>query len=120
MRCREWARAVTVAYDGESGQEVGSMKDWGFAQTDASQEMAEVHWFSIMKGGVEFTIKVKEYVTPREPTMYFFAQADKMTNQKNAPYRPCGSGKSLLEALSECVKAINRFPYEGDEGKPAA
>jgi hypothetical protein len=61
---------------------------------------------------VEFIITVKEYVTPKEPTMHFFAQTDKMTNRKTAPYRPSGWGKSLLEALSECVKAINRFPYE--------
>jgi hypothetical protein len=56
---------------------------------------------------------VKEYVTPKEPTMHFFAQTDKFTNQKNAPYRPCGWGKTILAALSECVKALNKFPYEG-------
>ena len=39
-------------------------------------------------------------------------QTDKLTNQKTAPYRPCGWGKSMLEALSECVRAIERFPYE--------
>ena len=88
------------------------MKDWGFAQTHASQEMAELHYFSIKKGDVEFIITVKEYVTPKEPTMHFFAQTDKFTNQKNAPYRPCGWGKTILAALSECVKALNKFPYE--------
>jgi hypothetical protein len=93
------------------------MKDWGFAQTHISQQLAELHLFSIMAkqadGEVEFVITVKEYVTPKEPAMLFFAQADKMTNQKTAPYRPSGWGKSLLEALAECVKAIHRFPYEG-------
>jgi hypothetical protein len=93
------------------------MKEWGFAQTDTSQQMAELHLYSITKaqpgGDVEFIITVKEYVTPKEPTMHFFAQTDKMTNQKTAPLRPCGWGKTMLEALSECVKAINRFPYEG-------
>jgi hypothetical protein len=97
------------------------MKEWGFAQTDASQELAQLHFFSIQKpyagGQVEFVITVKEYITPREPTMIFFAQTDKETNQRTAPYRPCGWGKTLLEALSECVRAINRFPYEG--AKPA-
>ena len=92
------------------------MKDWGFAQTHPTQQLAEVHTFSIVKlqngQEVEFMITVKEYVTPKEPTMHFFAQTDKMTNQKTAPYRPCGWGKTMLEALSECVKAINRFPYE--------
>jgi hypothetical protein len=92
------------------------MKDWGFAQTQVSQQLAELHQFSFTKvqpdGEVEFIITIKEYVTPKEPTMHFFAQTDKMTNQKTAPYRPTGWGKSLLEALSECVRAINRFPYE--------
>ena len=45
--------------------------------------------------------------------MHFFAQADKETNQHTAPYRPCGWGKTMLEALSECVRSINRFPFEG-------
>jgi hypothetical protein len=93
------------------------MNEWGFAQTHVSQQLAQLHSFSIMKVQpgleVEFVVTVKEYITPREPTMHFFAQADKMTNQKTAPYRPCGWGKTMLEALSECVKAINRFPYEG-------
>ncbi|HEX3746896.1 MAG TPA: hypothetical protein VHW09_23320 [Bryobacteraceae bacterium] len=96
------------------------MKDWAFAQTHASQQLAEVHMFSITKVQpgieVEFFITVKEYVTPKEPTMHFFAQADKLTNQKTAPYRPTGWGKTMLEALSECVKAIDRFPFEGMEG----
>lgn len=99
------------------------MKDWGFAQTHASEQLAEVHMFSIMKaepgGEVEFLITVKEYVAPKEPTMHFFAQADKFTNQKTAPYRPTGWGKTMLEALSECVKAIHRFPYEGEDAKAA-
>jgi len=93
------------------------MKEWGFAQTDASQELAQLHYFSIKKpsagGEVEFVITVKEYITPKEPTMHYFAQTDKETNQNTAPYRPCGWGKTMLEALSECVRAINRFPYEG-------
>ena len=93
------------------------MKEWGFAQTHPSEELAEVHFFSMQKshagGQVEFTITVKEYITPKEPTMHFFAQADKEINQGTAPIRPVGWGKTMLEALSECVRAINRFPYEG-------
>jgi hypothetical protein len=95
------------------------MNDWGFAQTDASQEMAQIHLFSIKKGDVEFTITVKEYITPKEPTMHFFAQADKFTNQKTAPYRPSGWGRTMLEALAECVKGINRFPYEAEQTQQA-
>ena len=32
---------------------------------------------------------------------------------KVAPYTPCGWGRTLLEALEECVRAVNRFPYQG-------
>jgi len=88
------------------------MRDWAFAQTHASQELAELHYFSIMKENVEFLITVKEFVTPKEPTMLFFAQTDKFINQKHAPFRPCGWGKTMLEALSECIKALNKFPYQ--------
>ena len=95
------------------------MEDWGFAQTHASQQLAQLQLFSLIKvqpgGDIEFIITVKEYVTPKEPTMHFLAQTDKMTNQKTAPYRPCGWGRTMLEALSECVKAINRFPYEAED-----
>ncbi len=95
------------------------MKEWGFAQTDASQDLAQLHYFSIKRHQgnqeVEFTITVKEYITPREPTMHFFAQADKQTNQRTAPYTPSGWGKTMLEALSECVRAIHRCPYQGPE-----
>jgi len=93
------------------------MREWGFAQTNPSQELAMLHQFSMKKQyageEVEFLITVKEYVTPKEPTMHFFAQADKQTNQRTAPYTPCGWGKTLLEALSECIRSVNKFPYEG-------
>jgi hypothetical protein len=99
------------------------MKEWGFAQTDASQQMAELHFFSVLKkhagGEVEFVITVKEYITPQEPTMRFFAQTDKETNQKTLPIRPSGWGKTLLEALSECMRNLNRFPYEGADSTGA-
>jgi len=93
------------------------MKEWGFAQSHSDEELAQIHWFSMMKNqagvSIEFTIKVKEFITPKEPTMHFFAQADKETNQHTAAYRPSGWGKTMLEALAECVRNINRFPYEG-------
>jgi hypothetical protein len=92
------------------------MKEWGFAQTDPSQELAQLHFFSVKKrhtgGEVEFRITVKEFITPKEPTMYFFAQADKEVNQKVAPFKPMGWGKTMLDALSECIRSINKFPYE--------
>jgi hypothetical protein len=64
---------------------------------------------------IEFLITVKEYVTPPDPTMRFFAQADKQTNQKTAPFTPIGWGHTIYEALSQCLKGIERFPYEGDD-----
>ena len=95
------------------------MQDWAFAQTHASQELALLHFFSVKKqqpgGEVEFRITVKEFVTPKEPTMHFFAQADKEINQNTAPFKPVGWGKTMLDALAECIGAINRFPYEGEE-----
>ncbi|MEQ1885473.1 MAG: hypothetical protein ABL967_10460 [Bryobacteraceae bacterium] len=93
------------------------MSDWGFAQTDPSQQLAKLHHFSVMKTqdgeSIEFVITVKEFYTPKDLSQAFFAQADKQTNQKVAPYTPSGWGLSLYEALSRCVKEVNRFPYQG-------
>ena len=95
------------------------MKEWGFAQVNPSDHLAQLHHFSMCKkhakGEIEFHITVHEYVTPRDPAVVFFAQADKETNQKTAPFRPTGWGRDLSQALSACVKAIHRFPYEGPE-----
>lgn len=100
------------------------MQDWAFAQTSATQQLALLHFFSVMKqqsgSEVEFRITVKEFVTPQEPTMHFFAQADKEINQKIAPFKPAGWGKTMLDALSECIRAINRFPYEGEDSTKVA
>ena len=94
------------------------MSEWIFAQTQPSDELAKLHLFSIKKqqpdGDIEFIITVKEYVDRNQYHMRFFAEADKQTNQKSAPFTPFGWGESLLEALSECVRAIHRFPYEGE------
>lgn len=103
------------------------MSEWTFAQTDPSEELAQLHYFSLKKrqpeGEIEFLITVWEYATVQEPGMRFFARADKQTNQKTLPFTPCGWGSTLLKALSECVKAVHLFPYEGpfpaqEEGKP--
>ena len=96
------------------------MADWTFAQSDSSEELAQLHFFSMQKkqpgGDIEFIITVKEYVDRNALRMRFFAQADKQTNQRTAPFTPFGWGESLLQALSECVRGIHRFPYEGDIG----
>ena len=96
----------------------GYMSDWVFAQTDPKQQLARLHHFSMKKHqdgrDVEFVITVREYLTPPDPTMTFFAFADKETNQKVSSYTPSGWGDTLLTALSQCVSAIERFPYQGE------
>ena len=103
------------------------MKEWGYAQHDPSEELAQLHFFSVKKlqdgQAIEFTITVKEYITPQLGAMTFFAQADKQTNQKTAPYTPSGWGNNLMSALTTCIKEIHRFPYQGearDEGAARA
>jgi hypothetical protein len=92
------------------------LTDWKFAQRDRSDQLAHVHYFSMMKRHgdreTEFIITVREYVTPKDPIMLFFATADKQTNQSTTPYTPCGWGRTLLEALSSCMDEVRRFPYE--------
>ena len=65
------------------------MSEWEFAQADPEQQLAKLHYFSMCTkqdcGEVEFTITVKEFLTPRDPAMGYFAQADKQTNQGVAP-----------------------------------
>jgi len=91
------------------------MSDWEFAQANPEQQLAKVHHFSMCKkqesGEVEFTITVKEFLTPKDPAMGFFAQADKQTNQGVAPYTPVGWGKTMLAALAQCMREVERFPY---------
>ncbi len=93
------------------------MSEWTFAQTQPSDELAQLHFFSMKKhqpdGDIEFPITVREYATPSDESMRFFAQANKQTNQKTAPFTPSGWGSTLLKALAECVQAVHRFSYEG-------
>ena len=92
------------------------MSEWEFAQAKPEQQLARVHHFSMIRqqdhGEVEFTIIVKEFLTPRDPAMGFFAQADKQTNQGVAPYTPVGWGKTLLAALAQCMREVERFPHQ--------
>ena len=91
--------------------------DWTFAQSDPSDELSQLHFFSMKKHQsgqiIEFRITVREFVDRNELGMRFYAEADKQTNQKTAPYTPCGWGDTLRKALRECVEAVHRFPYEG-------
>lgn len=93
------------------------MAEWELAQTHPSEQLAQLHFFSMIKheprGEIEFRIVVKEFVAKEDQSMRYFAQADRQTNQSTAPFTPCGWGNSLLKALSECMQSIHRFPYEG-------
>ncbi len=95
------------------------MSEWTLAQTNPAEELAQLHFFSMKKqqpeGEIEFRITVREYAEPIKGAGRFFAQADKQTNQKLAPFTPSGWGSSLHKALAECVKAIHEFPYQGPE-----
>ena len=92
------------------------MTEWVYAQGDPTEELAELHYFSIKKlrpeGEVEFVITVKEFASRNTVQMRFYAQADREVNQRIAPFRPFGWGDSLLAALTECVRAIRQYPYE--------
>ena len=94
------------------------MAEWEFAQTNPAQELAELRFFSIKKQQgdetIEFRITVHEYAPRNQLSMRFYAEADKQTNQKTAPYTPSGWGPTLARALGDCVREIERFPYEGD------
>jgi hypothetical protein len=92
------------------------MDEWAYAQTKASEKLARVSYFSVMKqqdgAEIEFMITVKEYAVPTDRRMHFFALADKQTNQNGTPYTPCGWGETLISALSDCIRELERFPYQ--------
>ena len=100
------------------------MSDWKYAQEDPSEALAKLHFFSMKKhqasGEVEIRITVREFASAKSGDMMFFAEADKHLNQKTAPFRPCGWSNTLLGALSDCLRNIRRFEYEGPELGSAA
>jgi len=59
---------------------------------------------------VEITINVKEFLTPKDPASGIYAEADKQTNQKVAPYTQW-MGNTLLAALAQCMREVDAFPY---------
>jgi hypothetical protein len=90
--------------------------EWVYCQMDPAEELAQLHYFSFKKrqpeGEIEFVITVKEFASRNALHMQFYAQADKEVNQKTAPFRPFGWGDTLLRALTECMQAIRKNPYE--------
>jgi hypothetical protein len=93
------------------------MAEWELAQSRPTDQLALLHFFAMKKqeaaGEIEFRITVKEFVGAQDQSMRFFAEADRQTNQNTAPFTPCGWGNTLVKALTDCVRAIHRFPYEG-------
>ena len=99
------------------------MTDWMYVQENPAEQLAQLHYFSILKqqasGNIPFLITIKEFAAPPPgQRLRFFAEADKAVNQKTAPFVPCGWGQTLFNALGDCVKLIRQFPYEG--GPPAS
>lgn len=94
--------------------------DWHFTQNNPSEELAQLHVFTMKKrqpdGEVDFRITVKEYAAPPPgQRLHFFAEADKLVNQKTAAFLPSGWGDTVWEALEGCLRLIRQFPYEGEE-----
>jgi hypothetical protein len=95
-----------------------ALAEWHYAQTDRSEELAQLHFFSMRKREqgreIDFRITVKEYAAPPPgQSLRFFAEADKQVNQKTAAFLPSGWGDSVLKALADCMRLIRQFPYEG-------
>ena len=95
------------------------MSDWKFEQRDPSEALARLHFFSVKKkhssGEIEARITVHEFATPEIGALQFFAMADIELNQKTAKYKPSGWSDTLMGALSECLKNLRKFDYEGPE-----
>ena len=84
------------------------MAEWQFAHSEDSEKFAQLHYFSMVQqqGGreIEFVITVKEFVK----------SANRQTNQKTMPFTPAGWGSTMLQALSDCMRSVRKFPYEGE------
>ena len=99
------------------------MAEWVYAEDEPAEELAQLHYFSFKKrqpeSEIEFIITVKEFASRNALQMRFYAEADKQINQRIAPFRPFGSGDTLLHALNECLKAIRDYPYDPGVISPA-
>ena len=95
------------------------MEDWKFAQKDPSECLARLHFYSVTKkhacGEMEARITVKEFASAKTTDMKFFAVADIELNQKTARFQPCGWAETLMGALTECLRNLRKFEYEGPE-----
>jgi hypothetical protein len=114
---RTWSARTVPAEPGD-GRDDPHMSDWRFAQDDPAEELAQVTYFSMKKHQqgkeVEFIVTVREYVNRNAQNMRFFAQADKQVNQQHGGFLPFGWGETMLGALSECLRTIRTYPYDGE------
>jgi hypothetical protein len=98
------------------------MSDWKYVQTDPSETLAKLHFFSVKKkhsaGDLEVRITVQEFATPEIGALQFFAMADVELNQKTAKFQPSGWSNTLAGALAECMNNVRRFEYQGPEQAP--
>jgi hypothetical protein len=92
------------------------MENWKYVQRDPSEALARLHFYSITKkhakGEIEARITIKEFATPSNTDLTFFAQADIELNQKTLPFRPCGWHQTQMGALAECLRNLRRFDFE--------
>jgi hypothetical protein len=93
------------------------MTDWKFVQRDPEEALAQLYFFSVKKkhpaGDMDVRITVQEFATPKLGVLQFFARADIEVNQNTATFEPVGWGDTLTSALSECLKNLRRFEFEG-------
>jgi hypothetical protein len=99
------------------------MSDWKHVQRDPSEQLAQLHFFSVKKqhpsGPLEMRITVWEFATPEISDLTFFAQTDIELNQGTVPFRPCGWSNTLMGALSECLRNIRKFEFEEERRQSA-
>jgi len=95
------------------------VEGWKFLEKDPSEALAKLHFYSIKKkqasGEFEARITVKEFASAKTTDMNFYAVADIELNQKTMRFQPCGWGETLLSALTECLRNLRKFDYEGPD-----
>ena len=96
------------------------MDDWKYAQKNASEGLARLHYFTVKKkkGDTEIDVRitVKEIATPDIGALHFFAMAD-VPFDPVTKYQPSGWSNTLLGALQECMLNVRKFDYNGPEAK---
>ena len=91
--------------------------EWSLAQR-TGERLAKLSFFAVTKelGGkpVEVKITVAEYAETdsHDRSMRFCARADTSTAIGDGAFHPCGWGPTLVKALQECIREIDRFADE--------